>query len=52
MINFECVATRDKLVVELGSDAPGNFVSNYHWQDGIGPISERPKVHFNTSISL
>lgn len=21
----------------------GNFVSNYHWQDGIGPISERPK---------
>ncbi|EPQ31923.1 uncharacterized protein PFL1_00122 [Pseudozyma flocculosa PF-1] len=21
----------------------GNFVSNYHWQDGIGPISQRPK---------
>lgn len=21
----------------------GNFVSNYHWQDGIGPVSERPK---------
>lgn len=21
----------------------GNFVSNYHWQDGIGSISERPK---------
>jgi alpha-N-arabinofuranosidase len=20
----------------------GNFVSNYHWQDGIGPIDERP----------
>ncbi|CAO1626768.1 unnamed protein product [Sympodiomycopsis kandeliae] len=20
----------------------GNFVSNYHWQDGIGPISQRP----------
>jgi alpha-N-arabinofuranosidase len=20
----------------------GNFASNYHWQDGIGPISERP----------
>lgn len=21
----------------------GNFVSNYHWQDGIGPIDQRPK---------
>lgn len=21
----------------------GNFVSNYHWQDGIGPIEARPK---------
>ena len=21
----------------------GNFVSNYHWQDGIGPIEQRPK---------
>lgn len=21
----------------------GNFVSNYHWQDGIGPIEKRPK---------
>ena len=21
----------------------GNFVSNYHWQDGIGPVEERPK---------
>ncbi|UTT90268.1 hypothetical protein NDA17_002749 [Ustilago hordei] len=21
----------------------GNFVSNYHWQDAIGPISQRPK---------
>lgn len=21
----------------------GNFVSNYHWQDGIGPIEDRPK---------
>jgi len=20
----------------------GNFVSNYHWQDGVGPVSERP----------
>lgn len=22
----------------------GNFVSNYHWQDGIGPVKDRPKV--------
>lgn len=22
----------------------GNFVSGYHWQDGIGPIDERPTV--------
>ncbi len=21
----------------------GNFVSNYHWQDGVGPISKRPR---------
>lgn len=21
----------------------GNFVSNYHWQDGIGPVEDRPK---------
>jgi alpha-N-arabinofuranosidase len=25
------------------SNSPGNFVSNYHWQDGIGPIENRPK---------
>jgi alpha-N-arabinofuranosidase len=23
--------------------AIGNFVSNYHWQDGIGPVEARPK---------
>lgn len=22
----------------------GNFVSNYHWEDGIGPVEKRPKV--------
>jgi alpha-L-arabinofuranosidase len=22
----------------------GNFVSGYHWQDGVGPIAERPAV--------
>lgn len=21
----------------------GNFVSNYHWEDGIGPKEKRPK---------
>ncbi len=21
----------------------GNFVSNYHWQDGVGPMEGRPK---------
>jgi alpha-N-arabinofuranosidase len=21
----------------------GNYVSNYHWQDGIGPVDQRPK---------
>lgn len=21
----------------------GNFVSNYHWQDGIGPVDQRPR---------
>lgn len=22
----------------------GNFVSNYHWEDGIGPVEKRPKT--------
>lgn len=26
------------------ADEVGNFVSNYHWQDGIGPIADRPKT--------
>jgi alpha-N-arabinofuranosidase len=21
----------------------GNFVSNYHWQDGVGPVTQRPR---------
>lgn len=25
------------------TDELGNFVSNYHWQDGIGPVEKRPK---------
>jgi len=23
----------------------GNFVSGYHWQDGVGPVGERPTVY-------
>ncbi|PWN94989.1 glycoside hydrolase [Tilletiopsis washingtonensis] len=37
-----------ELAREMGVKRPllrwpgGNYVSNYHWQDGIGPLSERP----------
>ncbi|HEY5822302.1 MAG TPA: alpha-L-arabinofuranosidase, partial [Propionibacteriaceae bacterium] len=35
-----------ELVTELGPTVlrypGGNFVSNYHWEDGVGPRSERP----------
>jgi alpha-N-arabinofuranosidase len=30
-------------VNEFADRYPGNYVSNYHWQDGIGPIEDRPK---------
>lgn len=30
----------------------GNFVSNYHWQDGIGPIDQRPKVSIAKCLIL
>ncbi len=34
------------LVTELGPTMlrypGGNFVSNYHWEDGVGPLDERP----------
>ncbi|WP_435102286.1 alpha-L-arabinofuranosidase C-terminal domain-containing protein [Halarchaeum sp. P4] len=44
------VNTADPEIVELLRDAElpvlrwpgGNFVSGYHWEDGIGPIEERP----------
>jgi len=36
-----------ELVRELGVTAVrypgGNFVSNYHWEDGVGPKDERPR---------
>src|SRR5688500_2422227 len=35
------------LVRELGASIVrypgGNFVSNYRWEDGIGPVEERPR---------
>lgn len=34
-------AARD-LNVTLLRYPGGNFVSNYHWQDGVGPVEERP----------
>ncbi len=32
-----------KLNVPIVRYPGGNFVSNYHWEDGVGPVSERPK---------
>lgn len=34
---------RDDLEMPVLRWPGGNFVSNYHWQDGIGPIENRPK---------
>jgi len=34
-------ATRDLNVTMLRYPG-GNFVSNYHWKDGVGPVEERP----------
>ena len=34
---------RDELEVPLMRWPGGNFASNYHWQDGIGPIDKRPR---------
>jgi alpha-N-arabinofuranosidase len=31
------------LIVKNLTDKQGNFVSNYHWQDAIGPVENRPK---------
>lgn len=36
------------LVRELGATAVrypgGNFVSNYRWEDGVGPLGQRPAI--------
>lgn len=34
---------RDDLEMPVLRWPGGNFVSNYHWQDGIGPLKDRPK---------
>lgn len=31
-----------ELAIPLMRWPGGNFVSNYHWQDGVGPIADRP----------
>ncbi|OXG41202.1 alpha-N-arabinofuranosidase [Cryptococcus neoformans] len=38
-----CLAKDGELEIPMLRWPGGNFVSNYHWQDGIGSISERPK---------
>ncbi|OCF54383.1 alpha-N-arabinofuranosidase [Kwoniella mangroviensis CBS 10435] len=38
-----CLAKDGELQIPMMRWPGGNFVSNYHWQDGIGPISQRPK---------
>jgi alpha-N-arabinofuranosidase len=37
------LAADGELAVPLMRWPGGNFVSNYHWQDGIGPVEGRPK---------
>ncbi|WRT64407.1 uncharacterized protein IL334_001339 [Kwoniella shivajii] len=38
-----CLAKDGELRVPMLRWPGGNFVSNYHWQDGVGPIDQRPK---------
>lgn len=39
----ELLAKDGDLKVPMMRWPGGNFVSNYHWQDGIGPVEQRPK---------
>lgn len=39
----ELLAKDGDLKVPMMRWPGGNFVSNYHWQDGVGPVEERPK---------
>ena len=38
-----CIGRDGDLEVPLLRWPGGNFVSNYHWQDGIGPVAQRRK---------
>ncbi len=38
-----CAAIREAGAATLRYPG-GNFVSNYHWEDGIGPVEKRPRV--------
>lgn len=37
------LAADGELAVPMMRWPGGNYVSNYHWQDGIGPVDKRPK---------
>lgn len=37
------LAADGELAVPMMRWPGGNYVSNYHWQDGIGPVEDRPK---------
>jgi len=37
------LAADGELAVPMMRWPGGNYVSNYHWQDGVGPIKDRPK---------
>lgn len=43
---MEVIGKDGELEMELLRWPGGNFVSNYHWQDAIGPIEDRPVVSF------
>jgi len=40
---LDVIGKKGELEVPLLRWPGGNFVSNYHWQDGIGPYASRPK---------
>ena len=44
--NPEAIANVKKYNVTMARWPGGNYTSGYHWQDGIGPIDERP-TRFN-----
>lgn len=38
-----CLSRSVSSEYRLKTYSVGNYVSNYHWQDGIGPMEDRPK---------